>query len=101
MIQATRSWKGRRKRFRRKLARDLRVAMPGLLLLVSLVVTACVIAAAEAIPTRLAIARRVQHELAPVSAAAAEDSGEAVLDKAENDCARPPTSRSRVARPRN
>ncbi len=77
MIEATRPWTGRRKRWRRKLARDLRLLMPGLLLLVSLVVTASVITAAEVIATRLAQARRVQHELAAVSAAAAEDTAEA------------------------
>jgi len=101
MIRATRSWRGRRKCLRRRLARDLRVAMPGLALLVSLVVMAFVITAAEAIPMRLAQARRLQHELAPVSAAAAEDTAAPASAKAENGCARPLTSRSRSARPRS
>jgi len=84
LIQGTGPWKGRRKSLRHKLGRDLRVVMPGLGLLASLVVTASVIAAAESIPTRSAPAHSVQLELAPVSAAAAEATTEAVLDEAEN-----------------
>ena len=77
---------------RRKLARDLRVAMPGLLLVMSAVVTAFVIDAAEAIPMRAAQAHRAQRAVAPVSTAA-EDMAEAVGATAEIGCARPPTSR--------